>query len=57
MFYLLWQDPIAAGHSSRNIVTMGVLFGVGIVWYVGMRLYRKSQGIQVDLAFQEIPIE
>lgn len=57
VFYLLWQDPIAAGHSSRNIISMAALFGAGIVWYVGMRLYRKSQGVDVDLAFQEIPIE
>lgn len=57
VFYLLWQDPIAAGHSSRNLISIGALFGAGIVWYLGVRLYRKSQGVDVDLAFREIPIE
>jgi hypothetical protein len=60
---LLWRDPIAAGrmfdfhHVTREfwIVVGTAIFGV--LWYAGMRLYRRSQGIDVDLAFREIPIE
>jgi amino acid transporter len=62
-FVLLWRDPIAAGrmidfhHTTREFwLTLGV--GVfGIAWYIGMKAYRRSQGIDVGLAFREIPIE
>jgi amino acid transporter len=30
---------------------------VAIVWYIGARLYRRNQGIQMDRLFQEIPPE
>jgi basic amino acid/polyamine antiporter, APA family len=61
--YLLWNDPIAAGpmftlhHLSREfwIVLAIVLFGVA--WFVGTKLYRRRQGIDIDLAFRQIPIE
>ncbi len=29
----------------------------GAAWYVGVKLYRRRQGINLDLAFQQIPIE
>lgn len=62
-FVLLWRDPIAAGrmvdfhHTTREFwITVGVAI-FGIVWYVGMKMYRRSQGIDVGLAFRQIPIE
>ena len=63
MIYLLWNDPIAAGPlvtlSSVSkefwIVLATVLVGVG--WYAAARLYRRRQGIDLDLAFRQIPIE
>jgi amino acid transporter len=62
-FVLLWRDPIAAGrmvdlhHTTREFwITVGVgIFGV--VWYTGMKMYRRSQGIDIGLAFRQIPIE
>jgi hypothetical protein len=30
---------------------------IGIVYYVGIRLYRKSQGMQLGQTFAEIPPE
>jgi amino acid transporter len=62
-FVLLWRDPIAAGrmvdfhHTTREFwITVGVA-AFGIIWYTGMKMYRRSQGIDVGLAFREIPIE
>jgi len=62
-FGLLWDDPLAAGKlidfSNPNTdmwIVLGTL-AAGLVWYVGMRLYRRSQGIDTDLAFRQIPIE
>jgi len=63
MFWLLWEDPNAAGpliHPSKMPVeawiTLGALI-VGTAWYVGAKRYRKRQGIDISLAFQQIPIE
>lgn len=62
-FVLLWRDPIAAGrmvdfhHTTREFwITLGVTI-FGIIWYAGMKMYRRSQGIDVGLAFRQIPIE
>ena len=63
VLYLLWNDPIAAGpmftldHLSREFwLVLGVVV-FGVAWFVGTRLYRRRQGIDVDLAFRQLPIE
>ena len=63
MIYLLWNDPIAAGplinsdHVTKEFwIMLGVIVG-GAVWYVGTLFYRRRQGIDLDLAFRQIPIE
>lgn len=62
-FFLLWNDPIAAGPLiSADGISSGfwILAGTvvaGTVWYLAMKAYRKQQGIDIDLAFREIPIE
>lgn len=58
---LLWRDEIAAGPlidtDKRDFwIVVGTLV-FGIVWYVGAKLYRRRQGVDVDLAFKQIPIE
>jgi amino acid transporter len=63
MFVLLWRDPIAAGaliHPSKMPVEAWITLAAiaaGSAWYVGVRRYRKRQGIDISLAFQQIPIE
>ncbi|HEX8928670.1 MAG TPA: hypothetical protein VGA45_07150, partial [Actinomycetota bacterium] len=61
--YLLWNDPIAAGpmftlhHLSREFwIVLGIVL-FGVVWFAGTKLYRRRQGIDIDLAFRQIPIE
>jgi len=60
---MLWNDPNAAGplFSSDGVrgefwLILGVLVG-GIVWYIGAKAYRKRHGIDISLAFKQIPIE
>lgn len=63
MFYLLWNDPNAAGpliHPAKMPVEAWITLGalvVGTAWYIGAKRYRKRQGIDISLAFQQIPIE
>jgi hypothetical protein len=63
MIVLLWQDPTAAGpliHPSKMPVEAWITLGalvLGTGWYIGIRRYRRRQGIDISLAFQQIPIE
>jgi amino acid transporter len=63
MIVLLWRDPIAAGaliHPSKMPVEAWITLAalvLGTAWYIGVRRYRKRQGIDISLAFQQIPIE
>jgi APA family basic amino acid/polyamine antiporter len=64
VIWLLWDDPNAAGalinfHGSQTStfwIVVGTLIGA-VAWYVGTRIYRRRQGINLDLAFAQIPIE
>ncbi len=63
MFYLLWNDAIAAGPLFKPskipvefwITLAAVVIGTG--WYLWIKAYRKRRGINIRLAFQQIPIE
>ena len=56
-FWNLFFDPVAAGHETNQLLTVGGVFVLGIVFYFVMAAIRRSQGIDVRLAFKEIPIE
>ena len=61
-FVLLWRDDNAAGpllghaHRTELWIVVGALVA-GTVWYVGNMLYRRRQGVDIELAFKQIPIE
>lgn len=62
-FWLLWEDPNAAGPLIKPSkmpveawITLGAIV-VGTAWYLGAKAYRRRQGIDISLAFQQIPIE
>ena len=42
--------------ARRSVDTLGALV-LGTGWYIGVRRYRRRQGIDISLAFQQIPIE
>jgi len=59
----LWNDPNAAGplvaadHVTLEFwITLGLAV-FGTLWYFGIRAYRRTHGIDMDLAFKQIPIE
>jgi amino acid transporter len=61
-FVLLWRDDNAAGpllghaHRTELWIVVGSLLA-GAAWYVANKLVRRRQGVDVDLAFKQIPIE
>jgi hypothetical protein len=56
-FWNLFFDPIAAGHDPTQMALVGGIFVIGIVFYFVMKAIRSAQGIDVTLAFKEMPIE
>ena len=56
-FWLLWNDPIAAGHDPLDVASNLVILALGAVIYLVMRALRRRQGINLDHAFKQIPIE
>lgn len=55
--YLLWNDPLAAGHSAKSLIAIGITFAAGFIFHVVMKQYRKHQGIDISRAYKEIPVE
>lgn len=60
---MLWNDDIAAGplFTSEGVrgefwLILGVVV-LGIAWYLGIKSYRRNQGVDISLAFKQIPIE
>ena len=56
-FWTLFLDEIAAGHDPQQVAIVGGVFVIGLVFYFVMKQIRKSQGVDVTLAFKEIPVE
>ena len=56
-FWTLFLDPNAAGHDPTQVMIVAGVFLLGFVFYYVMKFIKKSQGIDVTLAFKEIPIE
>ena len=56
----LWlKDPlygIGVGNAN-SIIFLGVVYGAAAVLYVVARLYRRSQGVDLDAIHAEIPAE
>lgn len=56
-FHFMWNDDFAAGHSVYSLSVMLGWFILGFIFYWIMFGYRKTQGIDINVAFKEIPIE
>jgi amino acid transporter len=56
-FFVLFFDDFAAGHNAGRLAIMAGCFAGGFIFFQVMRAIRKSQGVDVDLAFKQIPIE
>jgi APA family basic amino acid/polyamine antiporter len=56
-FVDLFFDSVAAGHSSHSLsVLIGWFVGSFVLYWI-LWVWRRRQGVNVDLAFKEIPIE
>jgi len=40
-----------------SLIVMGTVVGLGILWYIGARMYNRSRGFDISLAYREIPPE
>jgi amino acid transporter len=56
-FWTLFFDANAAGHDPTQVMIVAGVFVLGLVFYYVMKFIKRSQGIDVTLAFKEIPIE
>ncbi|MHB1421167.1 MAG: APC family permease [Bacillota bacterium] len=56
-FFFLWSDSFAAGHTIYSLSVLGIIYLLGFLFYFVSFYKRKSQGIDIDKAFKEIPIE
>lgn len=56
-FFVLFFDSFAAGHDAERLGIMAGCFAAGFIFFHVMRAIRRSQGVDVSLAFKEIPIE
>jgi amino acid transporter len=56
-FVDLFFDDFAAGHGSHSMEILFGWFVAGFVIFYLMRWHRRAQGVDVDMAFREIPIE
>lgn len=57
VFYYLLVDPAVSGATTTGLVVIAVVYIISIAGYFGARGYRKARGIDLDLAFKEIPPE
>jgi amino acid transporter len=44
-------------NNHTSLIFMGCMYGLAIVLYVGAKLVRKSQGIDLKMVYGEIPVE
>ena len=40
-----------------SLIVMSTVVGLGILWYFGARMYNRSRGFDISLAYREIPPE
>jgi amino acid transporter len=57
IFWMLLNDPIAAGDDAKTISVIGGLFASGLIWFLVANIVRRKQGLSLARAYQEIPIE
>ena len=55
--YLFLIDDIQGANTPLNLSVVFGTFIFALIIYYAMRAYRKRQGIDIDLAFKEIPPE
>ncbi len=52
-----FQDDVYGINKRNSLIYMGVLYGIALAIYVGSRIWRRTQGIDLKLVYGEIPAE
>ena len=55
--YKWLQDDRYGINDNGSLIFMGALYVLAIAIFVGSRLYRRSQGMDLSMAYGEIPAE
>ena len=50
-------DDVYGINNGQSLIYMLVLYGVALLLYVGFRLYRRAQGMDLKMVYGEIPEE
>lgn len=58
MLYFFFTDPLVGATATSSLVAVFGVFLIGFVIFYGMKYYRKKrQGIDIQKAYEEIPVE
>ena len=57
LLYYYFTNPGLGALHVPSFIVMGAAYAVGTAYFYGVRAYRKRQGIDIDLAFRELPPE
>ena len=55
-----WRLLVDKNYGANNHLSILFTVGVaafGLIWFYGFKYWSKSRGVNVDLRFEEIPIE
>jgi basic amino acid/polyamine antiporter, APA family len=52
-----FTDSTYAVNNHTSLIFMGCMYGLAIVLYVGAKLVRRAQGINLNMVYGEIPVE
>ena len=55
--YKWLQDDTYGINDTGSLIFMGCMYALAIAIYVGSRLYRKRQGMDLGMVYGEIPAE
>jgi hypothetical protein len=57
VLYRSFVDDTAAVNSRTTLILTAAVFVIGIVWYFAAKALQRQRGVDVDLRFDEIPVE
>jgi hypothetical protein len=55
--YEWFSNDIYGINDSGSLLYMGILYVIALAIYVGSRIWRRSQGIDMGMVHREIPVE
>jgi amino acid transporter len=55
--YKWLQDGVYGSNNHDSLIYMGCLYGVALAIYVGSRIVRRRQGLDMSMVYGEIPAE